>query len=177
MTTNLSHARVTQQHDNAELQVGVTSLLELLTTERIERAEEQRAHTRELADWKARIAENEKREDVRIEHTSELTKAIRDLASGQFSTHVRGQLVMQEAFRGEVTTTGGDTVSVLYETPDGLTEHLYHRTQFIDQRLPRVGDEVQAITKLFADRPEQGSLSDILQQDDDFPFIDFSKDS
>ncbi len=175
MTAGYSPA--TQRHDKPELVGGVSALLEILKTERKDRAEERRLSAQELAEWKVRVAENEKREDLRIEHTSELTKAVRDLSSGQFSVRLRGQLVMQETFHGEVAATSGDTVSVSYETPDGLTEHLYHRTQFIGQRLPRVGDEVQAITRLFADRPERGSLSDILQQEDDFPFIDFSKDS
>lgn len=49
-----------------------------------------------------------------------------------------------EARQGRVIRVESDHATIAYDTADGRVEHVYNRTQFVDQKLPDEGDYVQA---------------------------------
>ena len=76
-------------------------------------------------------------------HNGQLAEALRQL-QGALIARDAGRLVMHEKHVGVVVDTEGDEVLVSYETDDEPIEQVYHREQFMHDKLPREGDRVEA---------------------------------
>ena len=74
---------------------------------------------------------------------SEQAKAIRALQAALIARDA-GALCMHETHRGVVTDVEGDEIAVTYETEEGPVEQVYERSQFVDGKVPAVGDAIEA---------------------------------
>lgn len=67
---------------------------------------------------------------------------------GALIAHHTGRVCMHESYNGVVEGVHADKIVVVYETDDDLLEQVYDRSQFIDGKLPSVGDAVQVFVHL-----------------------------
>lgn len=82
------------------------------------------------------------------------------------------KLRMTETYHGTVEQVAGDQVVVVYDIDDDLVEHHYHRSQFIDGQLPKVGDRLTVHVHVTdaspsADEEDQVEPTDWHDSDDD----------
>jgi hypothetical protein len=84
-------------------------------------------------------AQNEKQ----LEYIGELVKALCDVQGALIASNA-GRLCMHVTHSGVVTEMVGDEVAVVFQTEDGELEQVYHRSQFVNQRLPESGDKLEA---------------------------------
>lgn len=83
-----------------------------------------------------------------------------------------GELVAYDQVGGEVIYSTEDEVAVLYKPTNQEPFELTHpRSQFIDRKLPNVGDKLVSIGLIYSTPTENStkSLADVLKEDDDFP--------
>ena len=59
-----------------------------------------------------------------------------------------------DTYRGEVVHADNDSVVVVYDVDGDLVEHIYHREQFVDQKLPPLGTLVESRTVIVELPPE-----------------------
>jgi hypothetical protein len=105
---------------------------------------------------KSRVAD-ERRTSARAQREYDQLKATLDKMLDQLNERARandtlqaivverdaGRVCMQESYRGAVKHVHGDKVVVVFETEDDPLEQMYDASQFIDQKLPQVGDHIE----------------------------------
>ena len=94
---------------------------------------------------------------------AELTRRVSDLIKDRDLLHAAltarndGQLRMTESYEGIVRHVGRDDVVVLFEVDDDLVEHTYTRDQFVDSRLPDLGDRLAVYVHVAQLPPEESA--------------------
>ena len=81
--------------------------------------------------------------DAQLSCIGELAKTNRAAQEALIAAK-EGRICLHETHFGVVAEREGDEVAVVYERPDGEVEQIYDRTQFVDGKLPEVGDNLEA---------------------------------
>ncbi len=117
---------------------------------------------------KSRVAE-ERRTTARAQQQYDQLKATMDnmvddlrdrgkaneTLQGALIAYHAGRVCMHESYWGVVEQVHGDKVVVVYETEDDPLEQVYKRSQFIEDRLPKVGDRVEVFVHVTIRAPRE----------------------
>ena len=81
--------------------------------------------------------------DRLVDVVCDATAANRALQSALIANH-EARLCLHETHTGVVSAVIGDQIEVTYETAEGPLKQIYHRDQFMGQKVPQEGESVEA---------------------------------
>jgi len=105
------------------------------------------------------------RELARRTHQYDQLKAAYDGRERAASAPERGSVRMSERHEGVVMHADDEEVVVMYQIENEYVEHIYRKEQFIDGRLPQVGDRLAVhvdVTELPKDSSKSGAQQEAL---------------